>query len=115
MKLAIVGSRDYSDYSFFSVQIEQFLAGRRPDLIISGGASGIDSLAERYAREHDLPLQVFAADWRRFGKSAGPRRNTQIVDAATHLLAFPSATSVGTYDSVRIAQMAVLPTVIIHV
>ena len=85
MKLAIVGSRDYSDYSFFCVQVEQFLAGRRPDLIISGGASGIDSLAERYAREHDLPLQVFAADWRRFGKSAGPRRKLQALAPTTRL------------------------------
>lgn len=106
MKLAIVGARDYHDYSSFRSQVELFLEGRKPVLIISGGAPGIDTLAERYAREENIPLQVFPADWEQFGKSAGPRRNTQIVEAATHVLAFPSASSVGTYDTVRKAERA---------
>lgn len=109
MKLAIVGTRDYQDYAFFRKQVALFLTDRRPELIISGGAPGIDALAERYAREENIPLQVFPADWKQYGKSAGPRRNTEIVAVATHVLALPSSSSVGTYDTIRKAERAGKP------
>ncbi len=72
-----------------------------PDVIISGGASGADALAENYARENGIVLQVFAAEWKKFGKSAGPMRNTLIVNECTHMLAFPSKNGAGTQDSME--------------
>jgi len=74
--------------------------------IISGGATGADSLAEKYATDNDIPITIHKADWDKFGKSAGPKRNTLIVNGCDSLIAFPSKSSRGTWDSVRKAKKA---------
>ena len=48
MKLLIVGSR-----SITSFDLSPYISDET-DLIISGGASGVDALAERYADEHAI-------------------------------------------------------------
>lgn len=72
--------------------------------IVSGGATGVDSLAELFAKKHDIPLVVHAADWRRFGRRAGPMRNKNIIRDIDILLAFPSEHSVGTLHTIQEAQ-----------
>lgn len=74
--------------------------------------TGVDAVARAWCEAHGLrarggKLLVFEADWDRWGKSAGPRRNQAMVDAArssglhTMALAFPSSSSRGTWDCVR--------------
>ena len=102
--MAIAGSRNFTDYDLFCKQMSQWIElNGRPDLMISGGAPGTDSMAERYAREHGIPILIFKADWSQ-GKKAGPMRNTKMINVATHLLAFPSEQGKGTQDSIRKAQ-----------
>ncbi len=118
MKLAIVGSRNFKDYERFCIEVE--IALKEWDVtdieIISGGADGADALAERYSREvlQREPV-VFPADWNKYGKSAGPKRNTQIVDACTHMIAFPSHYGKGTQDSVTKIQKAKKPHKVIFI
>lgn len=101
MRLAIVGSRHYNDKTKFNTTVTSFIEEHGvPDVIISGGAQGADALAETYAREHSIPVEVYHADWSKYGKRAGPIRNSQIVKAATHVIAFPLSDSVGTYDTI---------------
>ena len=52
-----------------------------------GGARGADQLGYRWAWKHQS-AQLFRADWERFGKSAGVRRNHQMAQAGDMLLAF---------------------------
>lgn len=105
MKLAIVGCRHYQNYYSFEDIVNAYIARNgKPSLIISGGASGVDTLAERYAAQHSIPIVIFEAQWNVHGKKAGPMRNRQIVDACTHMLALPSQSSVGTYDSINKAK-----------
>jgi hypothetical protein len=120
MNLAIVGSRDFTDYDWFTQQVEQILNEWDTETesikcIISGGARGVDSLAKRYATEHDIKLIEFPADWQKFGKSAGPKRNTQIVEACDHLIAFPSKEGRGTQDSIAKAEKAGVVTHVVFV
>ena len=75
MKIAVVGSRSFSDYDLLCKVMSEY----EPTLIVSGGAQGADSLAERYAREHGIELRVFKAQWGVYGKEAGFRRNRYIV------------------------------------
>jgi predicted Rossmann fold nucleotide-binding protein DprA/Smf involved in DNA uptake len=56
MKIAVIGSRDFNDYDFLSESLK-FLSSN--DTIISGGARGADSLAERYAKENQINFVVF--------------------------------------------------------
>jgi hypothetical protein len=105
MNLAIVGWRHFRDYEIFASEMLKVLDDWGiPDLVVSGGAPGADTLAARWSIDCDIPLKVFDAQWGLYGRSAGPRRNTQIVDLATHLIAFVHPTSRGTWDSVNKAK-----------
>lgn len=64
MKIAIVGSRTFKDYAVLEDFIGKTNADKNItiDTVISGGARSVDALAERYAKEHDIPLKIFNAD-----------------------------------------------------
>jgi F420-dependent methylenetetrahydromethanopterin dehydrogenase len=115
MNVAIVGSRTFMDMKAMEVVVKRLLE-RDPDVVIvSGGARGADTLAETAARKlcKNAPL-IFPADWAKHGKSAGPRRNQQIVDASDQLIGFWDGASRGTIDSVRRALIAGKPVFVYH-
>lgn len=111
MKLAIVGSRDFLDYAKFKeVMTEWIKKHKKPHCIISGGGCrGPDAMAITYAQEEDIKYKVHPAEWNKYGLSAGPKRNTLIIQEADHVIAFPSLTSRGTLDSIRKAQLKRIP------
>lgn len=74
----IVGSRGYTDYAAFKAKCDALLAGKTDIEIVSGGASGTDAMAERYAHDHGYSLQIFPAEWSRYGKRAGYVRNREM-------------------------------------
>jgi len=87
MNVAIVGSRSFEDYARLTKCVAEVLADRRILMsevqVISGGAVGADALAERYSREAlGKEPHIFAADRKQFGRTAGPKRNNEIVEAA---------------------------------
>lgn len=106
IKLAIVGCRKYTNYENFKTIINNYIEeiGFIPDEIISGGARGVDSMAEIFAKENNIPITIFHPDWNKYGKSAGILRNTDIINSATHVIALPSVHSKGTYDSINKAK-----------
>lgn len=109
IKLGIVGWRDYQDYELFSMIVDDYIHGvggfDKIKTIVSGGAKGIDTFAERYAKDNNIKLIVFEAEWDKYGKSAGPMRNNYIVESSTHILGLPRKNkSVGTYDTLRKAR-----------
>ena len=74
-KIAIVGLRHFDRPEM----VEAFVAALPADaVVISGGAQGVDAVAEEAAREHGLETRVFAADWDRRdgrpGQSQCPNR-----------------------------------------
>ena len=82
-------------------------------VIIQGGCpDGIDALARRFAHEYDVPLESYPADWAKYGRAAGPKRNQAMADAGADLcLAFPSrGRSAGTWDMIRRAVAAGIET-----
>ena len=76
MRVAVVGSRSLGGRCY-EVLEEHVPAGASE--IISGGASGADSLAERYALEHELPMTVIRPDYKTYDRQAPLIRNSQIV------------------------------------
>ena len=105
MKLAIVGTRNpgvtYQEW-------EKLLLDKiNPDeiqMVISGGAKGVDTFAKSFAARHHKPHMEFAPQYNVYGRYATLKRNTQIVKEATTVIAFPSAESKGTYHSIKEAQ-----------
>lgn len=107
--IGIVGSRDFP----WSEVVVAFV-GSLPDdtLVVSGGAPGVDTIAEQAARQRGLDVIVFPADWKGLGRKAGPIRNGQIVAAADHVVAFWDGASRGTLDTVAQALRAGKPVVV---
>nr|QYA18581.1 DNA processing protein A [Clandestinovirus] len=101
-KYAIVGAREFNDYDKLTAKVDEFIAKfGTPDVIISGGAKGADTLGERYAKEKGIKFQCLLPDWNKHGKIAGILRNTDIVNQSTHILAFISGPSRGTRDTIN--------------
>ena len=90
MKLLIVGSRSIEKFDLSPYVSDEV------DTIISGGAVGIDNLAERYADEHRLSKYIIRPRYDLFGRSAPLRRNEQMVDMADALLVVWDGHSKGT-------------------
>lgn len=78
------------------------------DVLISGGAYGVDSAAEDAARGTWRSV-IFNADWQQYGKAAGFIRNGLIVEAADVIVAFWDGSSRGTLDTLKKAKVAGKP------
>jgi len=122
MNVGIVGCRSFCDYDVFKEKMQSWEVFKEVSsekryfreeplfkryTIVSGGATGIDTLAEQYAMEFKNNLIVFKVskdEWSRYGKAAGPRRNNLIVDTIDTLVAFPSNKSKGTWDIISKAM-----------
>lgn len=108
MKVAIVGYRNFKDYQVFEKRVNEIFNHNdiSPFEIVSGGAEGVDTLAEIYANEYCIPITVFPANWNKYGRSAGPKRNKLIVDRADVVIAFLSKESKGTVNTINLARKA---------
>lgn len=109
MRVAIVGSRGFTDRNVIRKAIERLEHTYQENLIIvSGGALGADSIAEQIAHELNIETMIYLPDWKRFGKSAGFRRNALIVDNSTIVIAFfaDGPRSLGTINTVNLARTA---------
>jgi hypothetical protein len=113
MKLAVVGSRNFNDYELLKFKLDTIHSVKPISLIVSGGAAGADSLSEKWAKENNVPTKIFIPDWDRFGKSAGYKRNVQIVCECDSLIAFWDGESKGTQHSINLAKEKLKPTAII--
>jgi hypothetical protein len=82
--------------------------------VVAGGARGADSIGAMWARERGYVLTVINADWDRHGKSAGFKRNLEMLDLEPDLVvAFvdkPLASSRGTAHTVETARARSIPT-----
>lgn len=83
--------------------------------IVSGGAEGVDRLAERYAKEHGIFLKVFLPEYEKFGKNATLIRNTEIVKYADYILVFFNGESKGSADTAKKCFDLGKPFSIIHI
>ena len=118
--LIVAGCRDFYDkniaYKYIKETIDR-LKITFPDHkihMISGGASGADTLAEDYAKENNIEVSVFPANWKKYGRAAGPIRNQHMAEDAraadaSHLLAFWDMRSPGTKNMINTAKKINIP------
>lgn len=110
MKIAIVGSREFRKLHLVAEYVDTLPLDT---VVVSGGAVGVDKEAERAARARGLAVQIFPADWPRFGKRAGMLRNAEIVAACDSMVAFWDGKSSGTKDSIARARKIGKPCTVI--
>lgn len=132
MILVVTGSRHANDPAVLEAAMaffqSEWVGGFATGLVIyHGGATGIDALADEWARRHRInpkPFPVTPEEWFLFGKGAGPRRNQRMLSAAVAsaskdrpylmsvgvaVLAVPCPKSRGTWDCVRKAKAMGIP------
>lgn len=119
MRVVIAGSRDLTDDCLVEEAVR--LSGFTVTTVLSGAARGIDQIAERWAERQGVPVERFPADWKRYGRAAGPRRNTAMVEAAAQapeggaVIAVWNGISRGTRHTIDIARQRGVPVFILRV
>lgn len=76
MKCIIAGSRTINDYVFVCNMIKE--SNYNITEVICGAAIGIDSLGARWADENNKICRKMPANWKKYGKAAGPIRNDEM-------------------------------------
>ena len=119
INLAIVGSSRFYDFMVFEGAVESWVEENGyPDMIIVGGASGVDYMAERWADNNSVPIAVFTEEWSDPNRSLVDRGRTEaantltekILRGASHILAMPSPTSKWTRIVIEQATSRGIPT-----
>lgn len=72
--------------------------------VVSGKARGVDTLGELWAKHVGISVKPFPADWKRYGKAAGPIRNEEMAKYADACIAIMRPNSRGTLDMVKRAK-----------
>ena len=83
MKYLIAGSRDFNNYNLLLQVLSQY---KKPDIITEGGARGADLLGKRFAKENNIECKEYKANWDKYGKSAGYKRNAEIKEMLKWLI-----------------------------
>lgn len=89
MKVVIAGGRDYKKNSVDYHAVMSALESVGATEIVSGGATGADQFGEDLAKHHGLKVTRFSADWKTYGKLAGPLRNKQMAEYCDYVILLP--------------------------
>lgn len=89
-KVIVAGPRDYHNYEIVSKNILNIfdMYPQTQFEIFEGGARGVDACAKRFAISEIYSHEQFKADWDKYGRSAGPIRNSEMAMNADMLIAF---------------------------
>lgn len=104
MKVGVSGTRRFTDYSRFKDYMDSFSKHVPMDMIISGGAIGIDELAYRYSIERGITFVCHPPKPEDGYPAKFFRRNLRIVEQCEVLLAFPDKESEGTRHAINLAK-----------
>ena len=107
MRVLVTGGRHYND----ARKVQQVLDALepRPTFVIQGSALGADMLARGWAKLNGIAVLDYPANWKVYGRGAGPIRNQDMLTFGQPdlVVAFPGGR--GTADMVRRAVRAGVP------
>ncbi len=108
MKLLVVGSRSITEFD-----LSPYISNN-VDTIISGGAIGIDTLAEQYADFHHLSKYIIRPRYDLYGRAAPLFRNEQMVDIADAVLIVWDGSSNGTKHTLQYVKKTNKPVTVVQ-
>ena len=115
-RILVTGSRAWDDKEAILVHLGMTIVhgkrlGRHVVIVHGACSSGADKIADEIARKRGIDVEPHPADWGRFGKSAGPRRNAEMVTLGADLcLAFIRDGSKGASNCADLAERAGIET-----
>jgi hypothetical protein len=113
--VAISGWRRYEDFETF-MNLMNFLQLKEKNVTLNlGCAKGVDFYAKCYAIRHNIKHTIHYADWEFYGKFAGPKRNSQMIEKADKAIAFLHYESTGTLDFIQQCKEKDIPLCIVKI
>jgi len=112
MRLGVIGSRSFDNYSLLCVTLNQYLETTQK--VVSGGARGADRMGVHWAQSNDIPYEEFLPDYEQYGKQAPFIRNKDIVNNSDLVVAFWDGKSAGTKHSLNYAKIRGVKSVVIR-
>ena len=111
MRVLVCGGRNYYNFLYACLKLDEIHAKTPITLIIEGGANGADRLARRWAIVEGVPYETHEANWTRYRQLAGSERNTRMLREGKPdlVVAFPGGK--GTRHMVTIATEAGVETI----
>ena len=117
-KIIVAGSRDFNDFEYFSLCMEEVISrfSNEKIIFITGKArSGADALIIDWCKLNNYGWLEYPADWDKHGKSAGYIRNTEMCKIATELVVFWDSISKGTKHMIDISKKKKIPITICYI
>lgn len=74
-RVLVFGGRNYEDYAALRVALAEVSRNIGIGMLIHGGATGVDTLAGRWAHQNDIHVARVDALWNTRGRAAGSERN----------------------------------------
>jgi hypothetical protein len=101
MKLIVAGGRDYplEDDDFDKLSSIDGITE-----LVSGGAKGVDQDAETWATSKNIPIKQFKADWKSYGRAAGPVRNREMAKYADAVVLFPGGKGTASMHKIAVKE-----------
>ena len=106
-RIVVAGCRNYNNYNEAKEYIDFCISEIKEKytlIFVSGGCRGADSIGERYAKENGYEIERNPAEWQKYGKAAGPKRNEQMARAADYIICFWDGKSKGTASMINYAK-----------
>lgn len=106
-RIVVAGCRNYNNYNEAKAYIDFCISEIKEKytlIFVSGGCRGADSIGERYAKENGYEIERYPAEWQKYGKAAGPKRNEQMARAADYIICFWDGKSKGTASMINYAK-----------
>lgn len=106
-RVVVAGSRDFNNYPEAEKYIDLCILkikGRYSLVFVSGNCKGADLIGEKYAKEHGYEIEIFPAEWKKYGRAAGPIRNEKMAEISDYVICFWDGKSRGTKNMIDMAR-----------
>lgn len=106
-RIVVAGCRDYNNYPEAKAYIDFCISNIKQDhtlVFLSGSCRGADALGERYATENGYSIERYPAEWDKYGRAAGPKRNLEMAKNCDYVICFWDGKSRGTKTMIEYAK-----------
>jgi hypothetical protein len=88
MRIIVCGDRHWDNFQTVDFVLNDIYKAHGELLVIEGGAKGADAMGLRWAKEAKSAGRIVdhisvPADWKNYGRAAGPIRNAEMLDLVT--------------------------------
>lgn len=107
IRVVVAGCRDYNNYQEAEIFIDSCMKkiNKKGDIVfVSGGCRGADVLGQVYASKHHCQVECYPAEWKKYGRRAGPKRNQHMAMLGDYFICFWDGESRGTKNMIESAK-----------